>query len=292
MVLQRPTPEQLRSLLLVGGLALAALVAGWWIGRLQTQAPPPTDTPKRTLLQQEVSQLRLRLDRREASEEDRQRLLELLVGLERRNEAISLLEPMADRQPERWSLRLMLAELRRASGDRRGAEREVRQILSRHPQQVEALQLMALLELEQGRGEAATAMVNTAYQEAITPGIQPRALGLGLLLAELQLKRGRSADARSTYLKLAGDFPQDRRPLLGLALMFHDLGDDRAALATLQQARQRGPATAAADADLDQLLAAWGRRPTAGAPTTAAPKGQAGADPRAPGPVSPSPRTP
>ena len=42
-----------------------------------------------------------------------QRLLELLVGLERRNEAISLLEPMADREPDRWALRLMLAELRR-----------------------------------------------------------------------------------------------------------------------------------------------------------------------------------
>lgn len=296
MALQRPTSEQLGSLLVIGGVALAALAGGWWLGRLQTGSPPPVDTPRRTLLLQEARQLRLLLDRQEAGEEDRQRLLELLVGLERRNEAISLLEPMADRQPERWSLRLMLAELRRASGDRRGAEREVRQILSRHPDQVEALQLMALLELEQGRGGAATARVRTAYQDAIEPSVQPRALGLGLLLAELQLKRGLASEAQATYLKLAADFPQDQRPLLGLALMLHEQGDDRAALAALQQARQRIPPGERANPALERLAAEWNLasqgRPGAGA--KAGPKGSSGASSAPVGRAmpAPSPRNP
>lgn len=296
MALQRPTSEQLGSLLVIGGVALAALAGGWWLGRLQASSPPPADTSRRTLLLQEARQLRLRLDRQEAGEEDRQRLLELLVGLERRNEAISLLEPMADRQPERWSLRLMLAELRRASGDRRGAEREVRQILSRHPDQVEALQLMALLELEQGRGGAATARVRAAYQDAIEPSVQPRALGLGLLLAELQLKRGLGSEAQATYLKLAADFPQDQRPLLGLALMLHEQGDDRAALAALQQARQRSPQGEPANPALERLAAEWNlasrSRPGAGA--TAGSKGPSGALPAPTGRTmpAPSPRNP
>jgi tetratricopeptide (TPR) repeat protein len=288
----RPTPEQLRSLLAVGAVAMAALAGGWWLGRLQSHGGLESAPPKRAALQQEVSQLRLRLERRDASEEDRQRLLELLVGLERRNEAISLLEPMADREPDRWSLRLMLAELRRAAGDRSGAEREVRQILSRHPDQVEALQLMALLQLEQGQGRAATAMVTTAYQEATTPELQPRALGLGLLLAELQLKRGQSADAQATYLKLAQDFPQDPRPLLALALMLHDQGDSKAALEALQQARRRDPQSGNNQPALDRLAAEWGLRPGNRHGNPAGPTAPSGPTSTSGGPEPPSPRTP
>lgn len=72
------------------------------------------------------------------------------MGLDRRAEAIAVLEPMADREPDRWSLRLMLAELRRDQGDGAGAERELRQILNRSPNQVDALQLLTLIRLERG----------------------------------------------------------------------------------------------------------------------------------------------
>jgi tetratricopeptide (TPR) repeat protein len=288
----RPTPDQLRSLLVVGAVALAALAGGWWLGRLPPQGGPAPEPPKRAALQREVSQLRLRLERRDASEEDRQRLLELLVGLERRNEAISLLEPMADREPDRWSLRLMLAELRRAAGDRPGAEREVRQILSRHPDQVEALQLMALLQLEQGQGSAATALVTTAYEEASSSEVEPKALGLGLLLAELQLKRGQAAEAQATYLKLARDFRQDPRPLLALSLMLHDQWDSKAALAALQQARQRDPQSGRDQPELDKLAREWGLRPDSRNGNASSPKAPSALSPTSGGPASPSPRTP
>ena len=82
------------------GLAAAAAIAlavagGWSLGRHQAPGRSGED-PKRAVVEREVRSLRLRLDRQEASDADRQRLLELLVALERKAEAIRLLEPMAD----------------------------------------------------------------------------------------------------------------------------------------------------------------------------------------------------
>ncbi len=238
-------------------LAAAALAGGWWLGQRQTTAPPD---PRRAALEREAGRLALQLERGDAADSDRQRLLELLVGLGRKQEAIGLLETMADRQPERWSLRLMLAELRRDGGDNRGAERELRQILSRRSQQVEALQLLALLLLEQGRGAEAEGRVRAAYAAASRPDQQPQALGLGLLLAELQQKRGQFAAAAETCLELAQAFPRDQRPLLALALLRQEKGDLTGARAALTQARLRSPDPNAPDPRLDRLAASWGLR--------------------------------
>lgn len=245
------------SLTLAFVIAMLALAAGWWLGQRQNATQASAD-PKRTLLGNEVTRLRLRLDADEASPADRQRLLELLVALDRKPEAINLLEPMADREPERWSLRLMLAELRRDQGDRSGAERELRQILNLRPTQVEALELLSLLKLEQGQGAAAEARVKAAYALANRPEVTPEALGIGLLLAELQLKRDQLATADATYLQLAGLFPQDQRPLLGLAMLRHDRGDAKGAQEALAQARLRTTNPDKPDPRLDKLAASWG----------------------------------
>ncbi|MFM7733743.1 MAG: hypothetical protein ACKO6F_09890, partial [Cyanobium sp.] len=188
----------------VAAIALA-LSAGWWLGQRQASGSQPQDS-SRAALQREASELRKKHDRKQASDEDVQRLLELLVGLDRQSEAIALLEPMADREPDRWSLRLMLAELRRDRGDRTGAERELRMILSRKSDQVEALQLITLLKLEQGRGAEAEAQVKAAFQKASQPQMKEEAMGAGLLLAELQQKRGQPGAATDTYNKLAAGF--------------------------------------------------------------------------------------
>jgi tetratricopeptide (TPR) repeat protein len=247
----------LLTALVIGVLALGG---GWWLGQRQSATQASAD-PKRALLTREATRLRLRVDADEAGPADRQRLLELLVALDRKAEAISLLEPMADREPERWSLRLMLAELRRDQDDRSGAERELRQILNLRPTQVEALQLISLLNLEQGRGAAAEARVRAAYTMATKPEVRPEALGIGLLLAELQLKRNQAATAAATYLQLANLFPQDQRPLLGLALLRHDQGDAKGAQEALAQARLRSANPDKPDPRLDKLAASWGLEP-------------------------------
>jgi len=261
-------PALLKSPLTSAALALALMFAGlaggWWIGQRQASGSGASGAirtdPKQAALQQELSQLQRRLERNEVSDADRQRLLELLVALGRRAEAMELLEPMADREPDRWSLRLMLAELRRDQGDRLGAERELRQILSRQPTQPEALQLMTLLKLEQNRGAEAEAQVKAAYAASSKPEPKPEALDLGLLLADLQQKRMQTAQAEATYQQLATRFPEDQRPLIGLALMRQERGNLKGAQEALAQARLRSKDPEKPDPRLDRLAAGWGMK--------------------------------
>jgi tetratricopeptide (TPR) repeat protein len=265
-------------------LCLLALGAGWWLGRQQGGAAP--DDGPRSGLVQEADRLRGKVARGEAQDHERQRFLELLVALNRKGEAIAVLEPLADQAPDRWSLRLMLAELRRDQGDRAGAERELRQILNRQSDQVDALQLLSLLRIEQGQGSAAEAQVKGVYAGLIRPEAKPQALGVGLLLAELQQKRGEAPAAETTYQELAVAFPSDQRPLIGLALLRHSRGNGSGALDALQQARRRSPNPEQPDPRLDALAASWGleklRAPSGSPPGS--PRPPAATTPAAPGP--------
>ena len=141
--------------------------------------------------------------------------------------------------------------------------------------QVEALQLLALLKLEQGQGSAAEAQVKGVYAGLIRPEAKPQALGVGLLLAELQQKRGEAAAAELTYQELAAAFPTDQRPLIGLALLRHSRGNGPGAMEALQLARRRSADPEKPDPRLDALAASWGleklRAPSAPAPASPAP---------------------
>ena len=247
------------------GIATLALGAGWWLGQLQRGGP----SNAQGAIERQVAQLLPTVQRGEASPAEQQRLLELLVALNRKAEATRLLEALADRHPDRWSLRLLLAELRREQNDRTGAERELRQLLALHPDRIEALQLMALLQLESGRGSQAQAMVQAAMNRASKPKPKPEALTLSLLLANIQQKQGQRAQAEATLMKLAADFPRDPRPLLARALLQQEAGQTAAAQNTLTVARglTRGPL----NARLDQVAAAWGLESLTPKPATTRP---------------------
>jgi len=251
---RRPQPW---PLLLAVSLLVLAAAGGWWLG--SRQRPPASATLTASArLEREVSDLRQRLKTRQATPAQQQRLLELLVALQRRQEAIAMLEPLADREPDRWSLRLLLAELRRDQGDRAGAQRELRMILNRRSDQIEALHLMTLLQLEQGQGSQAETQVKSAYARAVRPPVQPQALALGLLLADLQVRRGQAGAATATYRQLASEFPEDQRPLIALALLRERQGDRNGAIEALNQARQRLRDPAKGDPRLDRLAASLG----------------------------------
>ncbi len=247
------------------GLAAAAIGAlcvggGWWLGQLQS-GPAGADGARHTV-ERQASGLQQRVDRGEASEAEQQRLLELLVALDRKTEATTLLERLADQQPQQWSLRLLLAELRRDQKDRGGAEREVRQLLNLRPDQIEGLQLMALLQLETGRGAQAQSQLEAALQRASKPQLKPEALPIGLLLANVLQKRSLPGQAETTLLKLAADFPNDQRPLLARAMLQQERGDTKGAQESLALARARKPGPS--DPRLDQVAAAWGLAPLKG----------------------------
>ena len=253
----------LGALVVVGG----SLAGGWWLGQHSRGAESQRST---AALQRQADQLRQRLDQGNASDAEQQRLVQLLLVLNQPQEATVLLEQLADQQPQRWQLRLLLAELHRNNNDRAAAERELRQLLNLSPNRIEALQLMTLLQLEQGRGGQAQAQLKGLIEKASKPALQPQVLPLSLLLGDLQQRMGQTAEATSTYTKLAAAFPRDPRPLLALALLRQELGDNKGAQDALALARQRQPGNK--DTRLDQVAASWGlsnlrKKPTATAPS-------------------------
>lgn len=258
-----------RTALVLVAVSALALGLGWWLGdRLALERRG--QGPRNLALASQVDRLEQRLRSGEAGPAEQQRLLELLVALQRREEAITLLETMADRDPQRWTLRLLLADLRRDNGDRTGAERELRQILNREPASIEALQLWSQLQLEQGRGLAADLRLRQAYGQAVAqPGGTAAGLPLGLLLADIQLRRGTPAGAEATFRQLAAAYPTDRRPLLGLALVLRQRGDRKGAVEALNQARQRGGQPDQPDPLLDGMAARWALEPLRGLPASA-----------------------
>ncbi|MEY2749072.1 MAG: hypothetical protein RLZZ168_1088 [Cyanobacteriota bacterium] len=233
------------------GLSLAG---GWWLG--QRQGSQGAGSQGQAAVQRQADLLRQRVADGSATEAEQRRLLQLLLVLGQEQEATALLEQLADQQPQQWQLRVLLAELRRNGNDRSGAERELRQVLNLKPDRIEALQLLTLLQLEQGRGGQAQAQLKALLEKASKPLVQPQALPIGMLLADLQQQQGQKAEAAALYLKLAGDFPRDPRPLLALALLRQEQGDTKAAQEAMALARSRQPDKP--DARLDQVAASWG----------------------------------
>ena len=251
------------------GLALASLggaclAGGWWLGHLQSGGLA-TD-PKQRALERQLEGLQQRSTQGGASAAEEQRLLELLIALNRKDEALSLSERLADQQPERPALRLVLAELRRGQNDRSGAEREVRQLLNQNPSNIQALQLMALLQVESGRGVLAVSQLQAAFDQASKPALQsegpqpeaakPEALDLGLLLANVLQRQGQPGQAEALLIRLATAFPKEQTPILARALLLQERGNTSGAQAAIAQAKALKPGRE--DPRLDAIAAAWG----------------------------------
>jgi Flp pilus assembly protein TadD len=273
---RQPTTMPSRNTPWLAGAAVAlaglCLGGGIWLGRQQVggAVTPSGPAASRQALLLQLGSLEQLQQRGEADAAQQQRLLELLVALERRQQAITLLEQLADQQPERWGLRLLLAELRRTEGDRSGATREVRQLLHKRPDQIEALQLYSLLLLDQGQGRDALQRVQASYARQSQGQPRGEALATGLLLAELLQRQGTPGQAEALLIKLAAGFPGDPRPLLARALVQQQRGDLKAAQNSLAQARNLRPSQS--DPRLDQVASAWGlaahRAPSRTGPAT------------------------
>jgi tetratricopeptide (TPR) repeat protein len=270
-----PRPGQL---LAIGAVALVgvSVAGGWWLGQ---RSGASNQERSRAALERQADLLQNRLANGSASEADKQRLLQVLLALDQNREATALLEQLADQQPDQWQLRLLLAEVRRNGNDRAGAERELRQLLNLKPDRIEALQLMTLLQLEQGRGKEAETQLQALLEKASKPNLQPRQLPIGLLLGDLLQRQGRQAEAAALYTRLAGDVPRDPRPLLALALLQQEQGNSKAAQESLALARSRRPDKG--DPRLDQVATNWGLAGLRG-PSPAAPK-PSPASPQEPG---------
>jgi predicted Zn-dependent protease len=149
-------------------------------------------------------------------------------------------------------------------------------LLSARPDQIEGLQLLALIQLETGRAAEAQAQLERALKRASEPSLKPAALSIGLLLAQVHQWAGQAARADAQLLELAGRFVDDPRPRLARAPLQKERGDLAAAQQTLAEARGRQSNTAVQQ-QIERVAAAWGMETLKGPGSGSSPAPPAGA---------------
>ena len=137
------------------------------------------------------------------------------MTLDRLQEAEVVLQPWLSGRSTPREFTLFKAELQRRNGRPEAARRRLHHLLRLHPNDLQALQLLVLLDQEQGRHRQATAELTTRFKN-LEPG---QRLEVGLLLADLLRQGGSNQAAMNLYGQLARENINDARPLLALALL-------------------------------------------------------------------------
>ena len=222
-----------RILLLLASMLGAALV-GWIVAA--SMAPETRARASRLAEDQQVETLMQRLqDPDELSEAKRVLLLERLVSMERLQETEVVLQPWLSGRSTPRELTLFKAELQRRNGQPETARQSLQQLMRMHPDDPQVLQMLVLLDQQQGRHREATAEL-TARFKGLEPG---QRLEIGLLLADLLRQGGSHQAAVNLYRQLSAEDVTAARPLLALALLQQDRGRTADVQALLKQARER-----------------------------------------------------
>ena len=103
-------------------------------------------------------------DQQDLSQAERVLLLDRLVALERLQEAEVVLQPWLSGRSTPREISLFKAELQRRNGQPEAARRDLQLLLRLHPNDLQALQLLVLLDQEQGRHRQATADLTTRFK--------------------------------------------------------------------------------------------------------------------------------
>ena len=226
-------PSPRRILLLLASIVGAALV-GWVAAASMAPETRARSTRQAEDLQVELLMQQLQ-NQEEVSEAKRGLLLERLVTLERLQEAEVVLQPWLSGRSTPRELTLFKADLQRRNGQPEAARRSLQHLLRLHPNDLQVLQLLVLLDQELGRQAQVTAELTNRFK-----GLEPgQRLEIGLLLADLLRQGGSDQTAMKLYGQLATENKTDARPLLALALLQQERGDSEAVHTLLKQARER-----------------------------------------------------
>ena len=241
-----------RILLLLGTMVGAALI-GW--GAAASMAPETRARASRLAEDQQVETLMQQLQGQdELSEAERLLLLERLVAQERLQEAEVVLQPWLSGRSTPRELSLFKAELQRRNGQPEAARRSLQQLMRLHPNDPQGLQLLVLLNQQEGRQSEATAALTARFKD-LEPG---QRLEIGLLLADLLRQSGSPQTASQLYRQLAEEEPTNAKPLLALALLKQEQGHGEESQALLKLARKRRDANGRIDPLIDVLAGQLG----------------------------------
>ena len=226
-------PSPRRILLLLASMVGAALV-GWVAAASMAPETRARSTRQAEDLQVELLMQQLQ-NQEEVSEAKRGLLLERLVTLERLQEAEVVLQPWLSGRSTPRELTMFKADLQRRNGQPEAARRSLHHLLRLHPNDLQVLQLLVLLDQELGRQGQVTAELTNRFK-----GLEPgQRLEIGLLLADLLRQGGSDQTAMKLYGQLATENKTDARPLLALALLQQERGDSETVHTLLKQARER-----------------------------------------------------
>ena len=241
-----------RILLLLGSVVGAALIG--WIAAA-SMAPETRARASRLAEDQQLETLIQQLQAEdEFSEAERMLLLERLIAQERLLEAEVVLQPWLSSRFTPRELHLFKAELQRRNGQPEAARRSLHQLMRLHPNDPQVLQMLVLLDQQQGRQNEATTALTVRFK-----GLEAgQRMEIGLLLADLLRQGGSPQTAKTLYRQLAEEEPTNPRPLLALALLLQDQGHGQEIQALLKQARQRRDANGRTDPSIDRLAGQLG----------------------------------
>ena len=238
--------------LLFSGIVLAtAGLMGW--GLAAVFPPKTSDLGSRAVVTREVQTLLARQDSGKLSPEEGFQLVEQLIAINRLDQALEVLALWREDTPASIELNLLIADLRRRSGDHLGATTDLDQLLRLHPDLLDAIKLKALVQQESGIGDEAIRNI----QDKLKQAKDSNKLSLGLLLADLQRVNGDRNNARGTYQRLAKTFPNDADPVIALALLEREDGNSTTVQTLLSEARSRR-SDDRSDPLIDQLAGRWG----------------------------------
>ena len=246
-------PSLRRILLLLASMVGAALVG--WIAAASMAPETRARASRQAEEDQQVELLMQQLQPHDnLNEAERSLLLERLVTLERLQEAEVVLQPWLSGRSTPRELTLFKAELQRRNGQPESARRSLHLLLQLHPNDLQVLQLLVLLDQEQGRQRQVTAELTVRFK-----GLEPgQRLEIGLLLADLLRQSGSDQTAMRLYGQLATENKTDARPLLALALLRQERGDSEAVQTLLKQARERRDANGRIHPLIDVVAAQLG----------------------------------
>lgn len=169
-----------------------------------------------------------------------QGLLQIRVEQGRLDEAIPVLEQIADSNPEQLRYRILLAQAQMETGDPEAAEQTFQQALQAEPTSPLAVQALTSLLLSQGREEAAVGEVNKAIAAAEEEGGEPLTQ-LRILLGQVYAQTGENAAAVGVFDELAAANAEDFRPLFYKAVVLARQGRVEEARDLTAQAQTLAP---------------------------------------------------
>jgi tetratricopeptide (TPR) repeat protein len=242
----------LSSVLILAAMAFLGLMFMPILGALQAGNRTPQSsgatatTTANADLEDQAKGYALVLQREPGNEAALKGLLDVRIRQGDIEKAIEPLEKLAELNPEETEYTVLLAQARQQVGDREGAARAYRDILSQRPGDMQALQGLVGLMIQQQRPEAAIGLLQDTLRSAdeqnqIVQG-SVNVTSVQLLLGQVYAEQDRYPEAIAIYDDAIQNDADDFRPVLGKAIILQTMGQDVEAKPLFEQAATLAPA--------------------------------------------------